>query len=352
MAHHTIYDIARLAGVSGKTVSRVLNQEPGVSPLTRARITKLIDQLGYQPHSGARSMRGQRRDCVGVVFTAPPEVVPISNQQIQWMFEELYRIFGMRGKFICFDLNPFESPDGSDYARALWQQRCSGCVIHGPLPIHDQTVHRIHQSGSPYMAMNRLDSLPEICFASPDYEEAAYLSTKFLIDRGHTRIGMLKGWEGYQAGVERWRGYVRALEEAGLPLDEALVRAVTFDAHDIAAATHRLLLDFSTTAIVDCSSTEKAAPLVEGARFAGRAPGKDFEVVVWTYAAQATVLKEACAHVWLPLREAAAEGLALLVQWFDKEREEPFQVLYRPTLYETAPDAALPTPTPIFNTLR
>ena len=100
MPKHTIYDIARLAGVSGKTVSRVLNDEPGVREETRERVARFIEEVRYQPHHGARSMRGEQRDCVGVVFPAPLRVVPISQQQINWLFHELYREFGARGKYI------------------------------------------------------------------------------------------------------------------------------------------------------------------------------------------------------------------------------------------------------------
>ena len=96
---HTIYDIARLAGVSGKTVSRVLNNEPSVSPATRDRVSRIIEELGYQPHHGARSMRGQQRDCVGVVFSAPMNKWPVSHQQINWLFFELERVFGASAEF-------------------------------------------------------------------------------------------------------------------------------------------------------------------------------------------------------------------------------------------------------------
>jgi len=92
MPKHTIYDIARLAGVSGKTVSRVLNNEPGVKPQTRAWVEHLIEKVGYQPHHGARSMRSHQRDCVGVVFPAPMQVVPVIHQQINWDLFELYRV--------------------------------------------------------------------------------------------------------------------------------------------------------------------------------------------------------------------------------------------------------------------
>ena len=70
------------------------------------------------------------------------------------------------------------------------------------------------------------------------------------------------------------------------------------------------------------------------ARRAGRVTGEDFEVVVWTYTNDAVVLSEASAHVWLPVREAASEGLESLAAWHRGESEGPIQLVYSPTVYE------------------
>jgi LacI family transcriptional regulator len=350
---HTIYDIARLAGVSGKTVSRVLNNEPGVRSETRDRVASIIEKVSYQPHHGARSMRGQQRDCVGVVFSAPPNVMPVSQQQVNWLFFELQRVFGARGKFICFDLNPYhDGTEGGDYARALWQRRCNGCIIHGALPMNDTTIFRIHKSGHPYVALNRFAALPELCYASVDYEKAAYLTTRRLIERGHTRIGMLQAFSTFQAGHERRAGYMRALDEAGVAFDASLIRPVSFAGADIVSATLHLLAECKTTAIIDASMLENPASLREGAERARRVPGKDFDIIDWTYGADSFVFPEACAHMWLPLRESASDGIERLVQWFDREREGPFQILHSPKLYETFAEGDLHTATPIFDTLR
>ena len=75
------------------------------------------------------------------------------------------------------------------------------------------------------------------------YEEGSYQSAKFLLDRGHKQVAMLKAFRGYQAGEERRRGYSRALAEAGAPMDETLIRSVAFGTTDLITAVHRLLQD-------------------------------------------------------------------------------------------------------------
>ncbi|GMW01874.1 MAG: LacI family transcriptional regulator [Candidatus Hydrogenedentota bacterium] len=345
----TIHDIARELGVSAMTISRVINNDKGVGQATRERVQQFIEEVGYQPHSGARSLRGTHRDCIGVTLPAPPELVPISQDMLTWLFAELWRIFGLRRDYIVFDLNPFDGENTLDYARGLWQRRCGGCVIAGPLPTNDKIVELIHRKGHPYLTLGRLDSFPETSFATVDYDKAAYLSTKFLIDKGHRCIGLLKALTGYQPGVERLRGYRRALDEAGIPFDEALVRPTNFQAGHLASMVYRLLHDTRVTAVVDCSGTGDAEGIRAGSARAGRIPGKDYEIVVWTYVYNKAILPEASAHVWLPVRDAATEGLELLGKWFHGEAEGPVQVLYPPMLMPEVTGGILSKPQPVFD---
>lgn len=345
---YTIHDVARELNVSARTVSRVLNKQAGVGKATRKRIEDFIEEVNFHPHSGARSLRRQRLDCIGVSVTSPVDVVPISDDILTWLFFELNRIFNA-GEFIGFDMNPPPRDDQYDYARGVSEQRFGACVVAGPLRSNDSIIHRVHATGCPYMVLGRLDKMPEVSSATVNYEEAAYLSTRFLIKRGHTRIGMLLGLDGFQPGAERRRGYRQALEEAGIPFDESLLRPTTFDSDQNVRLTHRLLLDRDITALVESSGTEDASGLREGARRAGRMPGENLDIVEWTYTYKAAVVSEAIAHVWLPVREAGSEGLELLADWFYERRSEPFQVLYQPILYETPKNGELAPPRPVFN---
>jgi len=348
----TIYDVAKIAGVSANTVSRVLNGKEGVGDETRARILQIMRDVDYHPHVGARAMRGRRAGCIGLTLTAPLDVVPVSQPMFLWLFNELYRVFGSTGERVCFDLNPFEQSPTGDYARSIWDNLYSVCVLAGPLAVNDTIVERIHRTGIPYLALGQLDRFPECSCATVDYENGAYLSTKFLLDRGHTRIAMLKALSDFQPGVERRRGYVRALEEAGIDLDDRLIRSVSFGASNIVNVVHRLLNDSDVTALVDCSATEDASGIREGARRAGRVPGQDFEIVVWTYTNDAVVLPEACAHVWLPVLESASEGLELLADWHHGKREGPIQLVYAPTMYESPKGHEIAAPHRLFDSLQ
>ncbi len=147
------------------------------------------------------------------------------------------------------------------------------------------------------------------------------------------------------------RGYRRALEEAGIPFNDRLVRSVTFAAANIANVVHRILADEKVTALIDSSATENALGLREGARRAGRTPGENFEIVAWTYAPNAAVLREASAHLWLPVREVASEGLELLAQWLYGEQTGPIWLIYQPILNQASMDEEIPPPKRLFDLL-
>ena len=341
---HTIRDVARLADVSIKTVSRVLNDEPAVKDETRKRVMRVIHELGYQPHSGARSMRGHCRNCIGITLGAPIEVVPLSEQLLLWLFTQLYYVFGSRGNYVCFDLNPYQAGKNSDYARGLWEQLYGGIVITGPLATGDPIIRKVHDSGYPYLAISRVGDLPECSSATVDFERAAYISTKHLIDRGHRHIALLKGFHGYHPSEERKRGYLRALQEAGIEPDTRLIANISFTSGELSRLVHDLLSDHKVTAVVDSSGTEDGKSLREGAKHVNRTIGRDVEFVVWTYTDNSAVLTEACAHVWLPLHEAIQEGLNQLADWFNGKRVGPVQVLHTPVLYEEVKFGEVPIP--------
>lgn len=345
----TIHDIARELGVSAKTVSRVLNHKDGVGPELRERIQRLMDEVGYQPHLGARSLRTRISTCIGVAMPVGPESVPLSQNFVLWIVEQIYGAFGRLGEYVCLDLNPRAGVDAGDYSRGIWQHLFKATVIAGPLPVEDRYLRRIHDSGAQYVVFSRLDSVPDAYCAVVDYEQAAYKSTRYLIERGHRRIALLRAFKGLHPGLERLRGYQRALSEAGIPYDERLVRSTGMSGESVAAGTHFLLAQEHVTALIDSSCMEDGESLREGAARAGKHFGKDgIELVAWSYLKDMAVCREATAHVWLPMREAASEGLMMLADRVYGRAEGPIRVIYPPVLQDYPIEQLLPKPKRFF----
>ena len=144
----TIYDVAREAGVSANTVSRVINGKSGVGDATRLRIHQVIDTLGYHPHMGARALRGHQGRCVGVVQAARPDDMPLSHFFMVWLLGELQQVFGEAGERICFDMNPLAGCRVSTRAKCLGEPFL-GLRDRSPLPLGDRVIERLHASAYP-----------------------------------------------------------------------------------------------------------------------------------------------------------------------------------------------------------
>jgi len=349
---NTIYDIAQQAGVSAKTVSKVINSKPGVSEKTRQRIQQIIQDVGYHPHYGARTLRSQRQNCVGVTVAPPLEMVPLSGDFLLWLFAKLSEVFSAQGAYLAFDMAPRQGDVCfGDYGRGAWERLYDICLIVGPLPVDDTVLPRIHASDIPYLALGRLDNLPEANTASVDFFGGAYDSTRFLLERGHRRIAFLSAFEGYQAGFDRIRGYKQALTDFNIPLDESLIKhhnPVQGKLADIAAS---LLLQPGVTGLVDSSVCEDSRALQQAAFIAGKRFGAGLETVVWTYMKDAAVLKEAAAHLWAPVREAAVEGVERLARCTTENTDEPIQVQYKTILTDAEHHLAVRKPKRIFDLL-
>lgn len=328
----TIYDIAKKAGVSAKTVSKVINNKNGVKETTRKKVLEIVEKLGYHPNIFARSLRANQPACVGITFPSPIEITPFSPNFFLWLFMELYRIFGKKGDYICFDMFPYELDKTGNYARGVFDNLFKACIIAGTLSLKDSTIEKIHKSGIPYVAFGRLYSLPDMSYATVDFEKAAYISTKFFIERGHKNIALLQSFDQYQPGLERLQGYKRALEEVNIPFNPLHVKIVNFNPKNIILRIQQLLSDTQITALIDSSGAENGEALLEGIRRVGRKIGRDCEILTWTYEEKGSVLPDASAHIWLPVREAATEGMELLSKKMRDNEKEPIRVLFCPVL--------------------
>ena len=349
---NTIYDIAQQAGVSAKTVSKVLNNKPGVGADTRQRIQEIIESVGYHPHYGARTLRSHYSNCVGVTVVPPLEMVPLSGDFLLWLFAKLSEVFSVQGAYLAFDMAPRQGETcAGDYGRGVWERLFDVCLIVGPLPVGDTVLPRIHATGIPYLSLGRLDEFPEGSTSSVDFFEGAYKSTHFLLERGHRRIALLSTFEGYQPGIDRVRGYQQALHDYNLPLDDTLVRYFNPGQHKLAEVVASLIGQPGVTGFVESSVSEDSRALRQAASRIGRTFGPELETVVWTYMKDAAVLPEAVAHLWAPVLEAAIEGIERLARWASGDGEGPINVLYKTTLTDADHILAVRKPKRLFDLL-
>lgn len=211
----SIRDVARRAGVSVSTVSRVLGQHPHVKTETRQRVFEAIEILDYRPDQVARSLRQGRTNLISLMVSTIENVylTEVARAAEQAAIERGYNLI------VC---NTDESPEREEaYLKALDQQMVVG-VILSPVPGEARHLTRYTRHGLQIVTFNRrLDHLPYSSVTAND-DKAAFDCVSHLIKEGRTRIAAITGLDGVYTTQKRLSGYRRALVTADLSLDPTL----------------------------------------------------------------------------------------------------------------------------------
>lgn len=260
----TINDIARLAGVSKKTVSRVINRSPLLNQETRDRVEKIIHDTGYVPNPQARALALGRNFLIGLVFDNPNAQMVLSMQR--GILEALH------GTEFELVVRPVDRGSGTvmdDIVGFVTRQRLFGVIILPPLSENDSLAQLLDEAGCRYVRMGSalLDD-PEHMVASNDRDAVAD-AVRYLIGQGHSRIGFIAGPHGFRSSKERREGFELALAEAGISLPRSFVAdgQYTFES-GVSASENLFALSPPPTAIF-ASNDEMAAGVLYAARLRG-----------------------------------------------------------------------------------
>lgn len=218
----TIQDIARLAGVSKATVSRVLNHSPAVSPETSARVMKVVEEHDFVPNATATGLAGGKTRLVGVL--APPLTWAGVSEMLRGVAEY---IENTSYEIVLYSIS--FSRDHSDVLdRILSMRMISGllAILPGELSQHLTALFR---EGMPLVMIDDQEKLENVPRVGVDNVASAYAATRHLLELGHRRIACIQGPQNYFCSLERYQGYAQALQEAGITPDPALVLQGQFD---------------------------------------------------------------------------------------------------------------------------
>jgi DNA-binding LacI/PurR family transcriptional regulator len=210
----TIRDVARLAGVSHQTVSRVINESEGVLPDTRVQVETAIAELGFRPNANARSMAKGRTHTLACIS---PNLTDFTFASIIEGAEQEAR---RHGYFLLS--SSAEDPETFCALRdeLIGQSRVDGLIIINP---YSDSRHEFVPKNFPIIFVGARSRHENICSVSLDDEKAAYDATRHLISLGNRKIAMITGPMIEDCSYDRSIGYQRALKEAGIPVDPTLI---------------------------------------------------------------------------------------------------------------------------------
>lgn len=210
--HVTIDDVARHAGVSAMTVSRVVNEKEEVSPVTRQRVQEAIDRLGYRPSDIARGLVTKRTGTLGLVIpdVSNPFFSEVARGAEHVAYAEGYNVF------LC---NTEEDTDRElAVLKSLEEKRVDGVVLCSSRLEKSELEAAVARHPA-VVLVNRQSSGSNVSAVLIDDEAGGRMATQHLLETGHRAIGFLAGPPTSHSGRQRDRGYGDALVAAGLPRD-------------------------------------------------------------------------------------------------------------------------------------
>jgi len=217
--HTTLRDVAKLANVSTKTVSRVVNNQGEISSETRERVQAAIEQLGYRPNILARSLINQRTNTLGVVawgieYFGPSRTVVGIEQQAHQLGYSLF-------------LNLIDRPDNGDIKKVLdtlITHRVDGILWAVPEVGNNRTwLESTHMDQLPPIVFLSMGPRPGCAIVAVDNYSGAKQATQHLIEQGRRKIGIITGPLSWWEARERYAGWKAALQEADLVMPPSLI---------------------------------------------------------------------------------------------------------------------------------
>lgn len=219
----TINDVARLAGVSIKTVSRVMNDEPNVRDETRAKVREAADALQYRPNLLARSLAGSRSFLLGLLYhnPVPTYIMQMHHGVVKRCRESNYHLLA----------EPQDLRSGEverSIAALLSTIRIDGVILTPPLCDMAVVLQTVEAANVPYVRIAPFLYPGRTASVRMDEARAAYEMTQYLLGMGHRDIGFVMGHPEHGGSHLRYKGFVDAMRDAGLEPRETWIKQGLF----------------------------------------------------------------------------------------------------------------------------
>lgn len=316
----TIADVARQAGVSIATVSRVLNSSTPVHPDTARRVLGAIKELNYVPSSAARMLASRKTQTIGLLL---PEISGTFFQPMLKGIEAGVREAG-------FDLLIFTTQNhpNQHHPRPLGEQNTDGLIVFTG-SLEDEELHRMHQLNFPIVLLHQ--SSPDgmqIPVITIENKSGAQNLVEHLIEVHNChRIAFLQGPEGHEDSEWRERGYRDALGAHGLPFDSSLVASGGFDENEARVAVENWLIEGVAIDAIFCGDDDAAIGVLTALQHAGKKVPRDIAVVGFDDVPVARFLSPPLTTVQAPIEEIGHTAVLQLVRLMRGEQVEPVVLL-------------------------
>jgi LacI family transcriptional regulator len=318
----TIHEVARRAGVSPMTVSRVMNGKNNVHEETRAAVMRVVRELNYTPNPAARSLAGAQGTRIALIY---------SNPSASYLSELLVgALDGAHHKGIQLVLDRWDDlkPQAERAAARKLAKGIAGVILPPPLCESKTISSEFIASGVPVVALATGRFTGEASSVRIDDFRASCDMTKHLLEAGHTRIAFIKGHPNQTASERRFAGFQTAMEEAGIEVDAALVQQGYFTYKSGLDAADILLARRKPPTAIFASNDDMAAAVISVAHRGGFDVPRDLSVVGFDDTPTATTVWPELTTIRQPIAAMAEAAIDLLLRDVRrrKEGQEPLSI--------------------------
>ena len=321
----TMADVAREAGVSLMTVSRVVNNKAEISETTRQRVQQVIDRLDYRPSDIARGLVTDRTGTVGLVVldNTNPFFSELARGVEHVAYAQRYNVF------LC---NTEEEPERElAVLRSLEEKRVDGVILCGSrlddAPLRDALARH------PYaILVNRKLDMDDLAMLMVEVDKGGQMAAEHLIRRGHRAVGLLGGPERSYSGQQRIRGFQDALHSAGLPHPPEwtrygfpVVESGREDARDLLTTNPELTALFCYNDLVAVGALQACADL-------GRRVPDDVAIIGFDDIPLASLVTPALTTLRVPKYDLGRQAMELLLAFINERYEGHGPVVPPPEL--------------------
>lgn len=325
----TIYDVARLAGVSPKTVSRVLNNDAPVKDTTRQAVQQAIEQLGYIPSSAARALRSHRSGLIGLIkgtLHDRTEEIDVRGLPDMFLVDGAQDAAAQANKLLMVADTGDNAQRAQMLLRKFMQYRAEGIIytseFHQKIQLPNLPIK------CPIVLLNCFDTnnTPAVL---PDDEQGQFDLVNKIIQCGHTRIAYITLPENIIATQLRLRGYQNALFQAGLPFDPDLVATGYTnrknEISDLWLALNKVLRQKNNPPTVLCCGNDEMAMRVYGMlRTRGIRVPQEISVAGFDNHTQISeTLYPTLSTAELPYNEMGKQAVKILCDCIDQHTNNP-----------------------------
>jgi len=273
----TIYDIAKKAGVSAATVSKVLNGRTDVGKNTAQTVKRIIDELGYQPNSIARGLATKISKTVGVFFQDHLNT-GLRHHFLQDILASFKDVIGENGYDLIFFANNHPENQAETFEARARNRNVDGLFLLS-VPRTDPNLAGVAQSGIPCMSID-LDLIgPNANYLCSDNIGGAMMAVEHLIDKGHTKIAFISDIFVTKPGYDRLIGFRKAMEKHKLPIVDDWILPGDFSEKGGYLSTKQLLENNHLPTAIFCAGDMMAIGAMEAIRERGLKIGKDMSLI-------------------------------------------------------------------------